>query len=99
MREEPLRLPVRKRGFAWCAWCDAALAPGAVRCLKHPEAEVYIQLVEGEAQDLPAGLLRHWGEPHVTDGSACFCLPDEVLGMVIHQRLPWDPPRRPHGEA
>ena len=44
-------------------------------------------------------LLFHWNEPHVTGGGACFCLPDEVLGVVIHRRLPWDPPQGPQGEA
>lgn len=43
-------------------------------------------------------LLFHWGDPHVTDGGPCFCLPDEVLGVVMHRRLPWDPPAT-EGEA
>ena len=92
MRQRPFRLPVRKRGTAWCAWCERMLLPDAVRCQEHPEAEVYIQLVDDE-------LFAHWGEPHVTDGTPCFCLPDEVLGVVIHQRMPWDPPKGPHGEV
>ena len=44
-------------------------------------------------------LLFHWGDPHVTDGTGCFCLPAEEDGLIIHRRLPWEYPQRREGNA
>ena len=43
-------------------------------------------------------LTRHWGQPHDTEGGACFCQPRQADGMVVHRRMPWDPPHQepPH---
>jgi hypothetical protein len=44
-------------------------------------------------------LLAHWGEPHVTDDTACFCGPRAFEGLVVHRRMPWEQPGQREGEA
>lgn len=44
-------------------------------------------------------LLCHWGEPHSTDGTPCFCLPTQQDGVVLHRRMPWENPQRREGAA
>jgi hypothetical protein len=43
--------------------------------------------------------LAHWGEPHVTDDTSCFCGAREEGGVVIHRRMPWERPGQREGEA
>jgi hypothetical protein len=43
--------------------------------------------------------LAHWGEPHVTDDTPCFCGAREEGGVVIHRRMPWERPGQREGEA
>lgn len=35
-------------------------------------------------------VLRHWGHPHVTDDTPCFCGAREAEGLVVHRRMPWE---------
>jgi hypothetical protein len=43
--------------------------------------------------------LAHWGAPHVTDDTPCFCGTREEDGVVIHRRMPWERPGQREGEA
>jgi len=44
-------------------------------------------------------LIAHWGQPHVTDDSPCFCHPSQADGVVVHRRMPWETPLLAGGEA
>ena len=37
-------------------------------------------------------LLAHWGLPHVTDDTPCFCGAQALGGVVVHYRMPWEWP-------
>ena len=103
MTRRPSSLPVRERKSVWCAVCRTRLDVGAVYCPEHPEAEVYVLLVANEPdplQELPVDLLfMHWGKPHRTDDTPCWCLPTREYGLVIHRLMPWDRLRQRGGEA
>jgi hypothetical protein len=57
-------------------------------------AQAVLEAFVSSAQPLP-----HWGAPHVTDGTPCFCGAREEDGVVIHRRLPWEQPGQREGEA
>ena len=50
-RQYGRHLPVRHRGWAWCAHCQRVLEDGVVYCPDHPEAEVIVELLDEEQTD------------------------------------------------
>ena len=45
------RLPVKRLGLGVCAVCGGFLAPGVLYCPAHPEASVYVRLLDKEESD------------------------------------------------